>query len=93
MKVVRFAETGNNLNAVLNDAAEGGLTVLRDESKPMVIIALAEYNGLMETAYLLSSPNNASHLAASLADLRAGRVAKHELIEAGEDHVQPYLHK
>lgn len=93
MKVVRFAETENNLRAVLDDAAEEALTVLRDDSKPMVILALAEYKSLMETAYLLSSGNNASHLAASLADLRAGRVAQHELIEAGEDHAHSHLHK
>jgi len=34
MKVVRFAETGNSLNSVLNEAAEDGLTVLRDDDKP-----------------------------------------------------------
>jgi len=45
------------------------------------LISAAEYHSLRETAYLLRSPANAEHLTASLAELRAGNVEEHDLIE------------
>ena len=95
MKVISFSETGNDLHAVLDQAAQAdeALTVLREDGSSLVILTLAQYNGLMETSHLLSSPANAAHLAKSLAELRAGQVAEHELIEVIDSCAQPPIHK
>jgi PHD/YefM family antitoxin component YafN of YafNO toxin-antitoxin module len=47
----------------------------------------------MATSHLLSSPLNAAHLVKSLAELHAGQVTEHELIEVSESHAQPPVHK
>jgi len=50
-----------------------------------VIIALDEYESLMETVYLMQSPANARHLRDSIARHRAGEGVVHDLIELDED--------
>lgn len=51
---------------------------------------------LMETVHLLSSPANAAHLAASLAQARAGQAQTRTLIDvpeaAGEHDAQSAIH-
>ena len=39
------------------------------------------YRSLLETSYLLRSPANAAHLRASLAEVRAGEVTEHDLLD------------
>lgn len=65
MKIISFSETGNDLRAVLETAAEAedALTVLREDGSSLVILTLEQHKGLMETSHLLSSPANAAHLA------------------------------
>jgi antitoxin YefM len=46
-----------------------------------VLIALEEYNSLLETTYLLSSEANAKHISESMREARAGDLTEHELIE------------
>ncbi|WP_125610590.1 type II toxin-antitoxin system Phd/YefM family antitoxin [Specibacter cremeus] len=46
-----------------------------------VLMSLADYEALEETAYLLRTPANAAHLLESIAQHRAGTVATHELAE------------
>jgi len=39
------------------------------------------YRSLLETSYLLQSPVNSEHLRASLAEVRAGDVTAHDLLQ------------
>jgi antitoxin YefM len=57
---------------------DGPVEVVSKHGNVMVVSA-AEYESLIETAYLLSNPANADRLRRSLADARAGRVEAHEL--------------
>jgi antitoxin YefM len=41
---------------------------------------MAHYQSMAETLYLLSSPANAAHLAASIAEHKAGKAKRRELI-------------
>ena len=45
------------------------------------LVSADEYRSLKETVYLLQSPKNAERLRESLAEVRDGRVERHELIE------------
>lgn len=44
------------------------------------LVPADEYRSLVETAYLLRSPENAAALRASIAEVREGRAEAHELI-------------
>ncbi len=46
-----------------------------------ILMSLADYEALEETAYLLRTPANASHLLESIAQHRAGTAAARELSE------------
>ena len=45
------------------------------------LVSENEYRSLRETAYLLASPVNAERLRHSLAEVRSGQVAEHELLD------------
>ena len=45
------------------------------------LVSADEYHSLKETVYLLQSPRNAQRLRDSVAEVRAGQVQRHELLE------------
>jgi antitoxin YefM len=57
------------------------LVVTRQNHEPVVIMPLAELEGLRETLHLLSSPINAERLRQSIAELNAGEGVEHDLID------------
>jgi antitoxin YefM len=57
------------------------LVVTRQNHEPVVIMPLAELEGLRETLHLLSTPANAERLRASIAEANAGQLVEHELID------------
>nr|WP_120492081.1 type II toxin-antitoxin system prevent-host-death family antitoxin [Corynebacterium lactis] len=83
MKTMSYTESRANyaqvLDDVVNDREETIIT--RAGHEPVVIVSLAEYESLRETAYLLRSPANAQRLLGSIDNLERGRGQQHELIE------------
>ncbi len=73
----RYAEV---LNSVIDDREE--VIITRAGHDPVVIVSLADYESLRETAYLMRSPANARRLLDALERLEAGHGEVHELIEA-----------
>lgn len=71
-----YAET---LDAVVADREE--VVITRTGHEPVVIVSLADYESLRETAYLLQNPANARRLLASIERLEGGQGAERELIE------------
>lgn len=63
------------------EADRAELVVTRQNHEPMVLLPLAELDGLRETLHLLSTPANAEHLRRSIAALDAGRGTERRLIE------------
>ena len=72
----RYAEV---LDAVINDREE--VIITRAGHDPVVIVSLADYESLRETAYLMRSPANARRLLDAKERLEAGRGEAHDLIE------------
>lgn len=70
----RYAEV---LDSVNDDREE--VVITRAGHEPVVIVALAEYESLRETAYLLRSPANARRLLASIERLEHGGGTPREL--------------
>jgi antitoxin YefM len=72
----RYAEV---LNSVTDDREE--VVITRAGHEPVVIVSLADYESLRETAYLLRSPVNARRLLASIEELENGGGTVRELVE------------
>lgn len=81
--ITTFTDLRNNL-AMHLDRVEGDrmeLVVTRQNHDPVVIVSLAEWEGMKETLHLLSSPANAEKLRQSIAELDAGKGIERDLIE------------
>lgn len=72
----RYAEV---LDAVVDDREE--FVITRAGHEPAVIVSLADYESLKETAYLLRSPANARRLLASIDELESGRGVERALLD------------
>ena len=72
----RYAEV---LDSVNDDREE--VVITRAGHEPVVIVSLAEYESLRETAYLLRSPANARRLLASIERLESGAGTPRELAD------------
>ena len=73
----RYAEV---LDGVVNDREE--VVITRAGHEPVVIVSLADYESLRETAYLMRSPANARRLLDAMEQLEAGRGQQHQSVEA-----------
>ena len=67
--------------AEMVEADRTELVVTRQNHEPVVVMPLAELEGLRETLHLLSTPANAEHLRASIAELDAGKGKPRKLAE------------
>lgn len=75
----RYAEV---LDSVVNDREE--VVITRAGHEPVVILSLADFESLRETAYLLRSPTNARRLLDAMERLEAGAGSVHALLDDHE---------
>jgi antitoxin YefM len=82
MEIVTYSETRANLKAVMDRVVNDHtpIAITRQRGKPVVMVDLDDWNAMRETAYLLSTPNNARNLMESIAELDAGKGTLRELI-------------
>jgi antitoxin YefM len=57
------------------------IIITREAQQSVVVMSLADYNALEETAFLLRSPQNAQRLLGSIAELEAGLGTERELLD------------
>lgn len=83
MQTINYTQAKNALSKTMQSVCENHQPIIisKKNMQPVVIISLADYQSLEETAYLLSSPNNAKRLMESIAQLEAGKGTVRELIE------------
>ncbi len=83
MDVVSYSELRQKLKAHMDRVCDdrAPLLVTRQNGPPVVMLSLAEYEGLEETLHLLASPANAERLLHSIAEANAGRLVEHDLIK------------
>lgn len=75
----RYAEV---LDSVVNDREE--VVITRAGREPVVIVSLADFESLRETAYLLRSPANARRLLDAMQRLESGAGEQHGLLDDQE---------
>ena len=72
----RYAEV---LDSVVNDREE--VVITRAGHDPVVIVSLADFESLRETAYLMRSPSNARRLLDAMERLEGGQGQAHDLLD------------
>ncbi|OAI21015.1 MULTISPECIES: type II toxin-antitoxin system Phd/YefM family antitoxin [Methylomonas] len=84
MDAINYTTLRNNLASVLDKVNDDHNPVLvtRQNGKPAVILSLDDYKSFEETAYLMASPVNAQRLNQAIAEVEAGKVVNHDLIES-----------
>ncbi len=83
MKTMSYTESRANYAKVLDDVVDNceETIITRVGHEPVVIVSLAEYESLKETAHLLRSPINARRLLDSIDRLENAQGIQHDLIE------------
>jgi antitoxin YefM len=83
MNALSYTSARANLAKTMDRVCESHepIIITRSGEPSVVMLSLADYNALEETAYLLRSPKNARRLLAAIAELEAGRGREHELAE------------
>ncbi len=83
MEVMTYSDARKNLKSVMDkvvdDCSEAIIT--RRNGGAVVMVSLAEWNSIVETEYLLASPENARRLRESIAQLDRGEGKVRELIQ------------
>jgi antitoxin YefM len=84
MKVVSYTEARNGLKTVLDGVIDDAdyTIITRRDADDAVVMSLAYFQSMAETLHLLSSPANAAHLAKSIAQHKAGKAVRRELVKA-----------
>lgn len=82
MDVLSYSDTRANLKNVMDRVVEDRSPVIiaRRKAGAVVIVSLADWNAMEETAHLLASPANAKRLRASIAELESGGGRSRELV-------------
>ena len=83
MKTMSYTESRANYAQVLDDVVNNReeTIITRAGHEPVVIVSLADYESLRETAYLMRSPANARRLLDSIDRLESGGGTRHDLVE------------
>jgi antitoxin YefM len=84
MRVVNYSEARNNLKSIINQVTDDAdyTVIARRDAPDAELMSLDTFNSLMESAYLLTSPANAAHLAKSLEQYHQGKLKPQELVDA-----------
>ena len=70
MEIISYTSARNKFAKVMDKVCDdhSPIVVTRQESNPVVIISLEDYNAMEETLYLLNSPFNAQKLQEAIQD-------------------------
>ncbi len=81
MKTITYTAARENLASTINQVCEDAAPVMitRNRDQAVVMLSLAEYESLQETANLLRSPKNAKRLLRSIDQLERGKGVRKKL--------------
>ncbi|UTP75708.1 type II toxin-antitoxin system Phd/YefM family antitoxin (plasmid) [Staphylococcus epidermidis] len=81
MLVKNYSNARQNLKTLMTQVNDDSdvVTVTSTDNKNVVMMSESDYNSIIETLYLQQNPNNAEHLAQSIADLERGNTITKEL--------------
>ena len=83
MQAITYSEARQDLKNVMDEACKNHepILVTRRKGESVVILSLDDYESILESDYLLSSPANAARLTQSLAEAKTGKRTPLEALE------------
>jgi len=83
MQTVSYTEARNGLASLIEAANRDRkpITITRNGSGAVVLLASEEYAAMQETLHLLSTPANAERIRQGLADYAAGKLKRGKLCD------------
>ena len=81
MTAISYTAARENLAATMDKVCDdhAPIVITRNREQAVVMMSLADYEALEETAYLLRNPSNAKRLLAATAQLTAGKGTERKL--------------
>jgi antitoxin YefM len=75
MKMTTYSDVRANLAKSMDMVCENHepLFITRQKAEPVVLMSLADYNSMEETAYLMRSPKNAARINSAIEQLKVGK--------------------
>lgn len=75
MTAISYTAARENLAATMDKVCDdhAPIVIMRNREQAVVMMSLADYEALEETAYLLKSPKNAKRIMSAVAQLDAGK--------------------
>lgn len=89
MRTVMFSQARQELASLLDEVSNDrtAVEIMRRDKRSVILIDKDEYEGMMETLHLMSTPANATRLMQALGNAQEGRdIVHHDLIEP-EDYI------
>ncbi len=82
MNILTFSEARASFKQALDTVCRDHTptVITRQRGEHVVLLSLDDYNSMQETLHLLGSPKNAERLRESIAEFRAGKTLKRELL-------------
>ena len=87
MRTVMFSQARQELASLLDEVSNDrtAVEIMRRDKPSVILLDKDEYEGMMETLHLMSTPANATRLMEALADAKAGKdIVYHDLIDPEE---------
>lgn len=83
MDVMTYSDVRKNLKSVMDKVVDDSSEVIvtRRNGEAVVMVSLADWNSIMETEYLLSTPANAERLRRGIKQFESGKGKKRELLK------------
>jgi antitoxin YefM len=83
MDVLTYSDARANLKDVMDRVVEDKthIIVTRQKAEAVVIVSLSEWNSIVETTHLLSSPGNALRLRRSIEQMEAKKGTERKLVK------------
>ncbi|AGB72027.1 MULTISPECIES: type II toxin-antitoxin system Phd/YefM family antitoxin [Rhizobium] len=84
MRTVMFSAARNELASLLDEVAQDRVAVeiVRRDKPSAILIDKEEYEGIIETLHVLSTPTNAARLMEAITDTNEGKnLVSHDLLD------------
>ena len=90
MKAMTYTQARKNFACAMNDVCNdhAPLVITRQNSSPVVMMSLEDYNSIEETLYLMRAPKNYSRLLAGVENVKNRRAKSRELIEDDDSPIR-----